>query len=110
MKKILFIIVFMLLVLSACTESSKLELNDFIEVYIEAGYTVDAENKPLFGMIQASNGVMFYDLDGYVVKIYEYKSVNDLKKANVSFFAAINGRFAIESSSQAAVELFKNIK
>lgn len=108
MKKVLFVSfsIIILVSLIACN-TSDLELSDFAQAYIDAGYEVDLEEKPLYGFIRAKDGFIFY-IDGDKVAIYEYKSSNDLKKADFDF-DAVNGRFGLESISEDAIRIFNGV-
>lgn len=109
MKKIILLVVLLFLVSSlyAC-KSSDLELSDFAEAYVEASHEVDLTEKPFYGFIGAVDGFIFY-IDNKKVAIYEFKTEKDLKNSGFTF-DAINGRFALESDSATAIEIFNNLK
>lgn len=94
--------------LSGCRQyESNLTLQDFADAYIEAGYDVDMEEKPLFSLIDATDAVIFYmDLD--VVKIYEFRSSANLKESGFEFIA-VNDRFGLESSGDTATDIFNSV-
>lgn len=109
MKKILFILSLILVVLSlsACNKADESELTDFILAFETEGYAIDIDEKPLFGFIQAKDGVLFY-IDNEKVAIYEYASSKDLEKSGFDF-DAVNGRFGLESNSAKAQEIFNSV-
>lgn len=105
MKKILTLVLLMFVVfgLNGCQSESKSgELEDFVTAYSE--YEVDIEEKPLFSIIDATDGFIFY-IDNQKVAIYEYASEADLSASGFEF-DAINGRFGLESNSIVAKEIF----
>lgn len=89
-------------------------LDDLIKVFTDAGIEVDPSEQPLFQMIGAQNGVIFYMEDNKVVKIYEYKDADSLEEAVKQFEMAkdwpANGRFLLETTSDKAKELFAGAK
>lgn len=94
-------------------ESSNITLENLIEAFENEGVEVDREEKPLFLMVEASDGVIFY-MDEKKVAIYEYespkaledaKSNNDLVKAWPS-----KGNFVIETSNEKALEIFNSVE
>lgn len=118
MKKILMgLILLSMVVVSACSnggDSNKDErtLQDFITAYTEAGVEVDPNEKPMFEAVKAKDGVIFY-MDGSPVKIYEYESTGKLSDAlKDSGFSdwPTNGRFALETKKDEAVEVFKGVQ
>ncbi|MCR8656861.1 hypothetical protein [Paenibacillus endoradicis] len=88
------------------------KLQFIIDSYVETGTNVDAEEKPMFRLINAMDGVVFY-MDNSPVKIYEFNSEADLKKALAEFKFTewpTNGKFAIETKDEEAIRIFKQIK
>ena len=119
MKRTLFLLTLMVLVIAGCSSSdsssgeSQLTLQDFIKAYQDQGVEVDPSEKPLFEMLGAKDGVIFY-MENSPVKIYEFDSVKSLKKA-VSEDGMIkdwpqNGRFLLETKKQEAIQIFENVK
>lgn len=117
MKKImLLVIVSLLSLVIGCSnekEASSLTLDNFIEAYTSQGIEVDKNEKPLFEMIEATDGVVFY-YDNSPVKIYEFESVKKLNKAKeenevIKDFVS-NGKFLLETKKQEAVEIFNSVK
>lgn len=94
--------------LSGCIQyESNLTLQDFADAYIEAGYDVDMDEKPLFSLIDATDAVIFYmDLD--VVTIYEFRSSTSLKESSFEFIA-VNDRFGLESGGDTAIDIFNSV-
>lgn len=98
---------------SPTVASKSLSLNDYIEAYKKLGVTVDPNEQPLFQIINAKAGVIFY-MDNNKVAIYEYASEADLDKAisdNESIKAwPRSGNFLLETSNSKATETFKSVK
>ena len=102
---------------------SGLNLSSVIQAFQSAGFEVDPNERPLYQMLQASNGVIFY-IDGMPVSIYEFydeeylatglKLMDELREElievlgeeNVSPPLVVNGLLAIETSNQQAIDLF----
>ncbi|EHB65268.1 hypothetical protein [Paenibacillus lactis] len=115
----LFAVVMLLLVAvvgcgSAEAESEKdLTLDKFIKAYQDAGIEVDPEKKPVFGMINAKDGVMF-TVDKDKVAIYEYESKKDLEKNQKELELVkgwpSNGRFLLEAYNEKSQQIFENVK
>ncbi len=116
MKKVLLLGLLAIMVLAGCSSNSKESshtLDDYIKAYTDQGVEVDPENKPVFAMIGAINGVLFY-YEKSPVKIYEYKSSADLKKS-VSADSAMKdwpsaGKFLLETKNEKAMEIFESVK
>lgn len=111
MKKTLYIIVllFFSATLMSCS-NNKIQLNDFAEAYIDKGYDVDINEKPLYSFIGASDGFIFY-LAGDKVAVYEFDNEKELKKSSFyEKFDLINGRFGLETNSSIAKEIFDKVK
>lgn len=83
------------------------------KAYADQGIEVNKEEKPLFQMIGAKDGVIFY-IDSSPVKIYEYESIKDLdtKKKDFSLIEKMhqNKQFVLESKNEKAIEIFNKIK
>lgn len=87
-------------------------LDDIVALYTDAGYKVDTSEKPYYDMIGAVDGVMFY-IDNKPVKIYEYKNeavLSKWKDTLDSLPAVVNGRFALETSNEDAINIFNGNK
>lgn len=80
------------------------KLSDFVEAFEAFGYTVDANEKPSYTYVDAIDGVIFY-VENQKIAIYEYESSEDINKVDFKF-DAINGRFALETESYKAEEVF----
>jgi hypothetical protein len=116
LKKVISLISVLLIAftLVGCGSGGKaLKMTDFTQAYINAGVTVDVNEKPLFPLIGAKDGITFY-MDSNPVKIYEYESKAKLDKAEKDFPImsdwTVNGLFVLESSQDKASEIFKNVK
>lgn len=98
---------------STSKESDNLTLESFIKAYQDAGIEVDPEEKPVYNMINAKDGVIFR-IDRDKVAIYEYASAKDLdknKKDNdlIKDWPS-RGQFLLESDNGTAKEIFESVK
>jgi 3D (Asp-Asp-Asp) domain-containing protein len=128
MKRILFCILLLasLVGLSACSsgsdKSDERTLDTFITSFSDSGEKIttdgtkegiDKSEKPQSEVIAAKDGVIFY-LGNSPVKIYEYESEKDLKKARDNFPLTkdwpSNGKFLLESNNDKAKDIFNNVK
>jgi hypothetical protein len=117
MRKILLLCLLTIaFVIGGCSSSepkSTLTLDSFIKAYTDAGVTVEPGKKQMFQIVGASDGVYFY-MDTYQVKIYEYKTEKDMKEAikkdEMLKDWPANGRFLLEANYDKAKEIFKNVK
>ncbi|EPR12209.1 hypothetical protein [Ruminiclostridium papyrosolvens] len=117
MKKLLTILMTLSLIIgiTACTggDKSTATLDTFIKSYTDAGVKVDAKEKPVFAMIGAKDGVIFY-MDNEKTAIYEYSSEKELKKNkednNLIKDWPSNGRFLLETKNQKAIDIFNGVK
>lgn len=119
MKKVVLIaLIFVVsVVVSACgggkEPASSLTLGKFVQAYKDAGVQVDEAQKPIFSMIGAKDGVIFYQ-DKKKVAIYEFASERELKtkqeeNALISSWKN-NGRFLLETGSDEASAIFEKVK
>lgn len=117
-KKLIISLLTMIAILAlvGCGGSKKDErsLSDFIQAYQNEGVEVDPEKKQQFETVNASDGVIFY-MDNKPVKIYEYKSLKDLEKAQKDFADMMedwptNGKFLLETKSEEAVAIFTTVE
>lgn len=117
MKKfmVLFLMVIAMTMLVACGGGKKdsRTMSDIIKAYEDSGIEVDKENKPLFLLIDAVDGVMI-ELEDGKVKIYEYKSEKELEQAQKDYEEMMkdwpaNGKFLLESYSEKGTEIFNGI-
>jgi hypothetical protein len=120
MKRLLLLAV---LLLAACSdqeagtetevEASNLSMDTFISAYESEGIAVDTEAKPAFGMIGASDGIIFRTENG-PIKIYEYHSKEAIETASENFPMINdwdkNGLFVLESSQDQAKEIFNSVE
>jgi len=94
-------------------KKDKRTMDDFIKAYTDKDIEVDKDNKQLFQLVGASDGVMF-DFDDKVVKIYAYDSEKDLENAKKDYEIIkdwdTNGRFLLETDSEDAIETFNNVE
>lgn len=104
---LLFILVITLTLLAGCGNDS-VTLDTYISAFEEQGIVVDKNEKPLFGMIGAKDGVIFY-IDNEKVAIYEYEKESNLNDSGFNF-DSVNGRFGLESRNAKAKEIFNSIK
>jgi predicted outer membrane protein len=117
MKKIFLALLVAIIMLGYAGCSNKQEsnatLDTFIKAYTDAGITVDANEKPMFSVIGAKDGVIF-KVEDQKTAIYEYSSEKELQKAKEDNSYAkdwiSNGRFLLESKSEKAINIFKGIK
>ena len=114
MKKLL-ILLCAALFLIACSDSedSKVSMDSIIQAFEKEGITIDPAEKPYFQIINAKDGVIFYN-QGNVVKIYEFESAKDIKAAKeANAFMKDwpeNDLFVLETSDEKSIEIFKNLK
>jgi serine/threonine protein kinase len=87
-------------------------LETFRNAYTEAGIVLENENIPLFKLIGAKNGIIFY-IDGQKVAIYEYVSEKAAERAKkrIALFGdwPTNGKFALETSNEKATAVFNSV-
>lgn len=87
-------------------------MEEFVQKFKDNGYEVNLDEKPLYMMIGASDGVIFY-IDNKVVKIYKYSSEESYNEAKNTYSMLENweknGLFIIETNSEKAKEIFKEI-
>ncbi|MCL2326533.1 MAG: hypothetical protein FWC40_08585 [Proteobacteria bacterium] len=130
-KKLLMVSVAVLIVLSACSRSMPPDdrtLDHFIQAFGNAGHslTVLSEGQmveatsvaqmdtPLYSMVGAINGTLFYH-NGSPVKIYQYKDKAAIDKAFKDFPVmnnqgwVVNGFFVIETNSDEVRAFFATI-
>lgn len=112
-------VVVLMLVISACSasktnsEKNNAALDDFIKAFTNEGVQVDKSKKPMFQMIGAKDGVIFY-MDENPVKIYEYestKTLQDVKSQNsiVQGMVTIE-KYALETNNEKAKAIFEKVK
>jgi len=114
LKKIILIISILLFV-SACgaAPADNRTIDDFKVAYEAAGYEMDKPGEPVYTLIGAIGGTVFY-VDGDKVAIYMYKDAAAIKSA-VKNYPLIegwpeNGKFILESSNNRAIDFFMAIK
>ena len=94
-------------------QNSALTMQSFIDAYEKEGIEVNPDEKPMFSMINAKDGVIFY-VDNEPVKIYEYATEEDIEKG-IETLPDIedwekNGRYVLETTNEKVKEIFKNVK
>ena len=111
MKKI--VLLCLLLGLFGCSSLDSPDLDDYIEKFTSEGIEIDKDEKPMFQLIAAEDGVMFY-IDNEVVKIYQYASNKELKEGEERLPDMKkwkrNGLVVIETSNSKALEIFDSVK
>ena len=85
-------------------------LDTFRNAYKEAGIELINEGVPFFRLIGAKDGIIFY-IDGRKVAIYEFAREAEQVFQGRRLFAnwPTNGRFALETSNERAIEIFNNV-
>lgn len=90
-------------------------LNDIVKYFESKGYKLEeAEEKPDYALYMAKDGIEFtLEADGEWVKIYEYESVEELKKVREISTALMDmpqkGVFVLNTRSQIAKEVFQTM-
>ena len=109
----LFVLCLLLVGCSSPKEESNLTMDSFVKAFESEGIEVDIEKKPMFSMIGAKDGVIFYN-DNQPVKIYEFENENAITKAEEALPAVKewerNGLFVLESSHDKSKEIFSSVK
>ncbi|QIB68618.1 DUF4352 domain-containing protein [Aminipila butyrica] len=86
-------------------------LAEMVSVFQEKGIDGEVE-EPLFQLVGAKAGAIFY-MENSVVKIYEFESEKDYQKQKAEYTILedmpVNGKFALETNSEKAEELFSSI-
>lgn len=87
-------------------------LDEVLRYFEEQGIEADNKDKPLFEMIDAIDGVMFYS-DLKVVKIYQYDSIEAYEEAKASNSILDQmqqkGIFVLETKDQKIKDLFEQL-
>ncbi len=117
MKRLLAVMLCIVaLALAACGGSKKDErtISTFADAFTEQGAEVDLAEKPIFQMIGAKDGVIFY-MDDKKVAIYEYEDAKALESAQKDNSGVVqewpvNGKFLLESSNEKAIEIFNRVE
>lgn len=108
---LLLVIVIFFIVLSNNDKDAR-TMAEFIKPFQEKGYEIDLNEKPLYSLIGANDGVMFY-IDGSPIKIYKYDSEKIYKEAKNDFSILDsmpkNGLFVLDTKNHIAEEIFNNI-
>ena len=111
-KTLLIISIISLLIVGCGKEKDSRTLDDFTNLYKEAGYEVEMSDKPMYQLIYAKDAVMFYIGDD-VVKIYEYDTKENMEKISkeedtVFSNMCVNGRFCMETTNDEYKSIFEN--
>ncbi|KYG88988.1 hypothetical protein A0U40_13245 [[Bacillus] sp. KCTC 13219] len=113
MKKIILLFLTVLFLTACGGNESSLTMNDFKEAFEKEGIPVDLEEKPMYQMINAKDGVIFHN-DVKVVKIYQFHSSEDIKEAKKTYDFMEdwpeNGLFVLETNDEKSVEIFNSVK
>ena len=96
------------------TEGNKnVNFDSIIGAFENEGIEIDKNEKPMFSMIGAKDGVIFY-VESQPVKIYEFDSEKTIKEAEEALPAIKdwdrNGLFLLETSNEKSKEIFNNVK
>lgn len=118
MKKLLIISMSLLLTVifagcsSGSTADDSLTMEKFTKSFTDAGAELQ-EEKPMFSMIKAKDGVMIY-LDNSAVKIYEYSSESEIESAKKEYAVMKDwpskGKFVLEATKQEAKDIFEKVE
>lgn len=114
LKKIMYAFFLCLLLVgcSASGESNNVTMDSYVAEFEDAGLALE-ENKPIYSMIGAKDGVIFYN-EGQVIKIYEFDSEKAIKEAEKTMPVVKewqrNGLFLLETSNEKAIEIFNSVK
>lgn len=120
MKKSLGLLALLMLFLVAVVgcgsseaENKDLTLDKFIKAYQDAGIEVDPDEKPMFQILKAKDGVIFY-VENQKVAIYEYASnkaaEKDLDTHDQMADWPRKGVFLLETRNEKAVEIFNSVE
>lgn len=108
---LLLVIAIFFIVLSNNDKDTR-TMAEFIKPFQEKGYEIDLSEKPLYSLIGANDGIIFY-IDGSPIKIYKYDSEKLYKEAknNFSMLESLpkNGLFVLDTNNNIAEEIFNNI-
>lgn len=117
MKK--FLLIFLgaaLFVMTACANETKPLENGFnlqsaIRAFQKEGIEIDFEKRPLYELVNARDGVIFY-YDDEVVRLYEFENETTYQKGidHLSILQIFPKRelVVIETHSQKAIDLFRS--
>jgi len=93
--------------------SSSMTMDDVLNTFRDNGITVELKDKLLYQMVGASDGVMF-EIEGSVVKIYEFKSEEDYQEQKEKYDLIkdmpVKGRFVLDTNNSKAIEIFNKIE
>jgi hypothetical protein len=115
LKKFGFIMLFWLL-LAGCSSGegkSDISMDSITKAFETGGAEIDSNEKPMFSLIGAKDGVIFY-VENQPVKVYEFDSEKAIETAEESLPAMKdwerNGLFVLETSHNESKKIFKNVK
>lgn len=90
-------------------------MESFVKAFADEGITVDVSEKPLFTLIGAKDGVIFY-INQQKVAIYEYESkkqlnevISQLPLPDIATWQT-NGNFLLETQNELAAKIFNKTK
>lgn len=112
MKKIMYLLSIVIMVILVGCGSTGPKMADFTKAYADAGATVESD-KQYYSMVGAIDGAMF-SIDDNPIKVYEFASQKDLDKAKKDFSFVndwpVNGLFALETDGSKAKDIFISVK
>ena len=115
MRKLLYLLVIcsVLMGCSSSGEKSDVSMDSFVKAFESEGVKANTEEKPMFSLIGAKDGIMFYN-DDQPVKIYEFEDEKAISEAEKTLPAMKdwdkNGLFVLETSHDKSKEIFKSVK
>lgn len=109
MKKLLMIMFCLLLVGCGAKESDSVTLDSAI-LALENDGAILEDDKPMFSLIGAVDGVMLYN-DGKPVKIYKFDDSKLLKEAQKTLPGTnAKGSLLLETSHEQSIKTFNDLK
>ena len=98
---------------SSTDPTVQLTLSNVIAVYESTGLTIDKEEKPLYALVNAKDGVIFY-IDDLPVKLYEFESEAAYDKG-IGLFPILADMpkkelIVLDTGNEKAIQIFNGIK
>lgn len=114
MKKLLGVLFLSLLLVGCGANASSSDVSlDSVVAALESGGAVLEQDKPMFSLLGATDGVILYR-DGKPVKVYEFDSEKAIKEAEKALPALKdwerNGMLILETSDDESIKIFKSVK
>jgi|GEM_PF-1002827 len=115
MKKLLLTIVLLLIVISGCSNEFEntevgFTLRSAINAFENEGAEIDLSTKPMYELVNAKDGVLFYH-DDELVKLYEFESEQAYEEGveGLSILGTFPKRdlVVIETDSDRCIEIFE---